>query len=1109
MYDADTSRLIQSSPALDGLNRERLPELLSDAFAKIAAARFRLRDGDATDDQELIELVTEMQRLAYTNEILVAASPTRDDRAAAAFVAGSAHQLCFNAQRIGTTSEEPATYVDTNGISSDIAALLLFLVSEATADSGELASRIDAIDAAPIEKTLIEALRSLARGELLAITSAALPAKTVPGEAVAADVAASALYYRILQGVRILAAELLRQQAVEFGRAVDVFRSVLKLCSAARPEKDWLGAEVGSFPGPHHLASLLLVVAGDLSGSAVTGVAPPSGIDPDKWLNSMRRIARKRPYLWRNHRDAVANGYLEPQNSAAVSFPTGAGKSTLAELKIYATLLQDQKVVFLAPTNALVGQTVIALRKTFKGANVGQERFDDIGFLTGEEDLPEIFVMTPESCLAQMSIEPTVFEGVGLLIFDECHLLHPEKNRGRRALDAMLCLLNFASRAPEANFLLLSAMMKNTEEIAAWIAQLTERPCLSLSLPWKPTRQLRGSVVYAQSDVDQLGAGLRKAQRKRETNAPSTSDKAKLQCVPMGLFSLKQTWATRDTQDYALLGLLEDAVQLAANKWWGLTPNSGVVSAAIASAASESGVKTLVFFQTIQNAVSAKNKISEELGDVEIAMTEEELGWLAIGQLEMGSGDHLFLEVEDGKLTSPCVVHHGLLLPEERQLCESIYQRSDGATVMAATSTVSQGMNFPSELVIIAEDSRFDEAKDRREVLQAQELLNAAGRAGRAGQNANGIVLVIPGKVVGIDMDEAKIGNHWSKLQSVFGQSDQCLDIDDPLTAIFDRVHANTSDKSEIDRYAITRLASVGLENSIDKSLSGFRAHKRGDEKWVKDRLAAAVAFQAKEKPESEEDLVEHQVASTLGIALPVMERLSKALANSDDSHTVADWRRWFFKWIDDNGDLFDQIFRRETIDDLFGKPLKDMESSSDRCKAALPYLKKLTKFWMRGKPLSDLELTLDTPANSRPASVPESSYSACYRNCRIFSAFPHSYGSVRVPMMASLLFSVRRSRSSMLACAAVITATIRQRSGMSFVRKSCLGDNCTPGSKNSSHTYMLRLKMRRGSRRSIESIPLAPLHCFRAETEKRLRMFRVVCESCYPGEWAWCEVGE
>ncbi len=427
---------------------------------------------------------------------------------------------------------------------------------------------------------------------------------------------------------------------------------------------------------------------------------------------------------------------------------------------------------------------------------------------------------------------------------------------------------------------------------------------------------------------------------------------------------------------------------------------------------------------------------------------------MTISQMEMGGEDHLFLDVEDGKLASPCVVHHGLLLPEERQLCESVYQRSDGATVMAATSTVSQGMNFPSELVIIAEDSRFDEAKDRREVLQAQELLNAAGRAGRAGQNANGIVLVIPGKVVGIDIEDAKIGNHWSKLQSVFGQSDQCLDIDDPLTAILDRVHANTADKIEVDRYAITRLASVGLEHSVNKSLSAFRARKAGQGKWVEDRIAAAIAYQAKEQPESEEDLVEHQVASTLGISLPVMDRLSTALERTDDHHTVADWRRWFFRWIGDNDDLFDQIFRRETIDDLFGKPVTDREDSADRCKTALPYLKKLTKLWMQGKPLSDLELGWICPqTNLRLASVPESSSSASFRSCHISSACLRFCDNVRVPTMASQLLSVQRLRSSVPAYVAAITVTIRQRSAIAYALKSCLGDNCTPDSKSSSHT--------------------------------------------------------
>ena len=557
-----------------GYDRERLPEKLSKAFARIVAARFRLRGGGVDDDQEVVALIAEMQRLAFTNEVLVAVSPDRDDRAAAAFVAGSAHQLCFNARRIGAEDEASGTYIDANAVSSDVAAMLLFLVAEATADASEIASRLNSDGVSPVERTLIEALRSLARGELVGITSATLPSKDVVTGDTAAEVAALALYYKILLGVRALANQLLRGDDDEASQASEMFRSVLRLSSAARPDGGgWLGGEVGSFAGPHHLASLLLAVSGDLSVSAVTGVEPPSGLDGNKWLNALRRIARKRPYLWRNHREAVAEGYLEAENSAAVSFPTGAGKSTLSELRIYATLLREKKVVFLAPTNALVGQTTIGLRKTFRRTKVEQERFDEIGFLSEEDNLPEIFVMTPESCLAQMSIEPAVFADVGLLIFDECHLLHPEEGRGRRALDAMLCLLNFAGLVPGASFLLLSAMMKNTDEIAGWIQEMTGRTCLSLELPWKPTRQLRGSVVYPQSDVDKLSDGLVKAARARKTKAPSTKDKEKLKSVPMGLFSLKQTWATRDTEDYTLLGLLDEAINLAASKWWELTPN--------------------------------------------------------------------------------------------------------------------------------------------------------------------------------------------------------------------------------------------------------------------------------------------------------------------------------------------------------------------------------------------------------------------------------------------------------------------------------------------------------------------------------------------------------
>lgn len=964
MYDTDTADLIRRTPQLDGLDRERLPEQLSEAFAKIAAARMRLRNGSVVD-QDVLNLIGEMQRLALANEALVASAPDRTDRASAAFVAGSAHQLCFNARSI-RGDFEAASYLEERSISPDLAAMLLFLIAEATADATEVALRPLKEDTPPVERELIEALKSLARGELASITATDIISRdVVTGDD--AHAAASALYYMILRGVRSLALELLAEDG-EPGQAIEIFRRVQSLAvpTGGAEGPAWLRTDLGAFSGPYHLASLLIAAATDLSDSAVTSVPPPGGVPAAKWRRAMNKLAQARPFLWRNHIEAISKGYLEPEVSAAVSFPTGAGKSTLAELKINATLLLDKKVIFLAPTNALVGQTTNALRRTFAGSKIGRDQVDQFGFREIDEELPEIFVMTPESCLAYMGMDPTVFEDVGLLIFDECHLLHADEE-GRRALDAMLCMLNFGALVPAASFLLLSAMMKNTDEIAGWIKEMTGRDCLALSLSWKPTRQLRGCVVYPNEDVAMFRSNLRQSRLSGRTKAPSTADKAGLVTSPLALFGLKQTWATRETIDYSLVSLLSDNVTLSASSTtWQPTPNAGVVSTKIAAAAASSGIKTLIFFQTIPNAVATKNRFSDELGPTKVPLTDEEKRWFKTAADELGGEVHSFVDIIGSELASPAVVHHGLLLTEERNLCESLFRRGDGASIMAATPTVAQGMNFPSELVIIAEDSRFDADANKREILEAQELLNAAGRAGRAGQNANGIVIVIPGRLVDIDVEDSKIGNHWATLQQVFGQSDQCLVIDDPLVAVLDRIHAGASEAEDLQRYAIGRLSAGGLEPSLKKSLAAYRARRNGREEWLKERLESAIEFHAKQSPETDGETAILQVSSMLGAPFEVVQRLSTDLTDEvvAANTSVKDWRLWMFDWIDKNSDLFDQIFRRSTIDEFFDVKFAALQDSRTRAAKALPVLRELTRLWMRGATLKKLEIAYGTKQN-------------------------------------------------------------------------------------------------------------------------------------------------
>ena len=381
---------------------------------------------------------------------------------------------------------------------------------------------------------------------------------------------------------------------------------------------------VGLFPGPFHLASLLLCVADTLTGAAVVNVPAPAGLAPDAWRSFVAEVAEERPYLWPNHHHAISNGYLEHGVSSVIGFPTGAGKSAVSQLKIGTTILAGRNAVSLAPTHALVDQTVRDLRRAFPAAKVQGERSDEFSFPTAETELHDILVMTPEACLLLGHIEPHAFEGVGVLVFDECHLIHPTADADRRSVDAMLCIINFARLAPEADLLLLSAMMKNTREVAAWIAELTNRSALHFDMAWKPTRQLRGCVVYEQRRIDELDATLNAKKPKRLPRYVPAAVKSQLTAQPHGFFSIRQTWASQQRADYAYLPFCAESPALSANNWWHLTPNAGVVAAALATPAAMAGVNTLVFSQSIRLAASIAKRVAGSLGNCAFPLNDDE-----------------------------------------------------------------------------------------------------------------------------------------------------------------------------------------------------------------------------------------------------------------------------------------------------------------------------------------------------------------------------------------------------------------------------------------------------------------------------------------------------
>ena len=206
MFDPITAALIRTAPALDGLDLEALPKRLTSAFADIVSARIRLR-GAAYDgaSRELTETLTELRRLAAAHKSYVALLPERQNRAAAAFVAASAHQTCM----LGRAARSEGSRVDSATVSPEVCATLLFLVAEANADAAEAAKRIipDPGSCNPVELALLSSIKNLAQGRLIAVLREDVPDIAGSG-ADTVERALQALQLMLLSGVRRLATQL-------------------------------------------------------------------------------------------------------------------------------------------------------------------------------------------------------------------------------------------------------------------------------------------------------------------------------------------------------------------------------------------------------------------------------------------------------------------------------------------------------------------------------------------------------------------------------------------------------------------------------------------------------------------------------------------------------------------------------------------------------------------------------------------------------------------------------------------------------------------------------------------------------------------------------------
>lgn len=965
MFDKISSILLSEAPSLPTLNSQNIPQFLTRHYAELVSARLKMTENDADlskDDSWTLE------RIADVYETIASIEEDLALRKAASFVSGTA-RLIISRGNFDLPDEKKYSPMNRDTVDSSVAAALLFLAAEQHADAYEAAVLIPEPEGPYELKILGEHIKDLVCGKLNNILSRALEWRanrkkdgTIQERALAAMAAVLA------EGIEIFAANVMSAPYPEnatrnYSTAQEAFSHVIHLSN-----KNYENRVISLntvYAGPAHLASLLLSATNTIESAALTQLPPPEGGNEDFWKNWLSMRANKMPFIWPNHREAIEKEFYQTGKSSVLVLPTGAGKTTVSILKIAGNLSRGKKVIFLAPTHALVEQLTEELRAVFPVEKFGLEVSNDFDSLFIEDtQLQDIEVMTPERCLAMLSFTPKSFENVGLLVFDECHILSPQSGKIRRSLDSMLCLLAFDAVCPRADYLFLSAMLTNGQELADWVTDLTGRPCEAIDLLWKPSRQARGVVVYPQEETDFVVKNAKRIQQKIDIEKGKMAKnlrnlaKKELQATPHVVWGLRYNWL--HTNSIADTKIMDDPVELGGkltkykNIW--LQPNANKVASKIAVRATIGGMKTIVFVNTKDATISASQSIGSELRDSVHLDAEESKLWESL-RLEFGHSKHSVFS----NLNFSAVPHHASMLQLERVLSEHLFRREDGAKVIVATPTLAQGLNLPAHLAILAGDRRMGE--EQREDLETHEILNAAARAGRAGHLANGVVLLIPEPVITFSSGTPLSSQLERKLTSLFPEDDRCVTISDPLEVILDRIMEGDLKDREV-RYTINRLAVLKAESDIKvpnnvllRSFGAFQAARRKDEinfekkiNSLWDEASAALA--------SMPDMLEIRVASQSGIPFNILERLKRKLLDSvgDLPTTINGWVKWTINWL-----VEDLESREYLLQDVYQSALVAIGYASNASldNEGLGVLLSGTTAWIEGKTINEIEKLL------------------------------------------------------------------------------------------------------------------------------------------------------
>lgn len=421
------------------------------------------------------------------------------------------------------------------------------------------------------------------------------------------------------------------------------------------------------------------------------------------FIASLHQRPKSEIDLWPSQIEAAARA-VDQTDDLVVSLPTSAGKTRIAELCILRCLASGRRVVFVTPLRALSAQTETTLQGTFGplGKTISA-LYGSVGVSGFDVDAireRNIVVATPEKLDFALRNDPSLLDDVGLLIFDEGHMIGINEREVRYEVQIQRLL-----RRPDADqrrIVCLSAILPDGDQLddfAGWLRR--DQPGGVIKHDWRPTRLRFGEVVWTSPTARlnlRVGAERPWVQRFVVGEAPPV-------------------WIPPKRRRARLFP--KDQRELCLATAWRLVDDGQTVLIFCPIRRSVEPFADVIVDLHERGALRSLLEVDPETLSTAIALGKEWLG-----------PDSQILKC----LHLGVALHHGALPTAYRKEVERLL-REGVLKVTISSPTLAQGLNLSATAVIMHSLHR------NRQRIDVSEFKNVIGRAGRAYVDVEGVVL--------------------------------------------------------------------------------------------------------------------------------------------------------------------------------------------------------------------------------------------------------------------------------------------------------------------------------------------------------------------------------